>query len=165
MNPLLLARLLKFGPWLGMLLGLAVGGIGLRSCAAGLEARGQLTEQVAGLQRGLEAERDCLAGSQCAMRAVTEALAARDLVAQRLDELREKNETRVADAVARYVQAEARTRIDLERAQREIEEQRKVDAACDAWASERVGCIVRPVPFDPGGQQADGGGSAAPDPR
>lgn len=165
MNPLLAARLVKFAPWIAMAAGLAVGAAGLKSCASGLQERGRLEQRIEQLEGSVTAERDCEAGSQCAMRAVTEALATRDAVAQRLDELRRDNETRVADAVARYARAETRTRIDLERAQRELDEQRATDAVCAAWASERVGCIVRPIPPDAGGEPAAGGGLPGADAR
>lgn len=140
-----IANALRFGPWIVTALAILAGGVGVKGCVDGLEERGRAANQIANLEADLEAEATCSAGSRCATRTMAEAIAAEREVAARLDEIRANNEKRVADAVARYARSETRTRIDLERLSRELQNERETNSACDAWASQRVGCIVRPI--------------------
>jgi hypothetical protein len=154
---------LRAAPWIIAGVGLVTGLGALKSCAGGLAERGAQRQAIQDLQAKLAGEQSCTVGSWCADRAKSAVIDAQAALAAAIAKARAENETRVALAVARYVRGEMEARTLLDNARVELENQKLADAACSRWASERVGCIVRP--FDPGGAGADetgSGGAAAP---
>jgi hypothetical protein len=137
--------ILRFSPWALAILGVSVGLLGVRGCAAGLEHRGELKAKLEQAGAELAAERECRQRTSCAERALTDAAAAQAAVNAETERIRADNERRVADAVARYVRTAERERAASTEWRRKYESQKAIDPSCAAWASERVGCIMRPI--------------------
>jgi hypothetical protein len=156
----LLPALARFAPWIVAAAGVAVGIGGIRGCASGLERRGELKSELAATITSLDAERRCEVRTTCAERALREAAEAAAAVQAQADAIRADNERRVASAVAAYARDAERAAVESKKWRDQYERQKVVDPSCAAWASQRVGCILRPLPASADRDEARSGDDA-----
>jgi hypothetical protein len=156
--------LLRFAPFGLAILGVSVGLLGVRGYVAGLEKRGELKQQLVASLIELQAERECRERTTCAERALTDAAAAREAVAKEIDRISAERERQTIESVARIAAFAERKRAEGDIWRRKYESQKAIDPSCAAWASERVGCILRPItPAESDQGSGDRDGAADPD--